>query len=134
MNTGSDKTTNGIRVRVYPQFISDKKNEDKHNNYFAYTVVISNTGPQKVKLLSRRWLIINSEGITEEVIGEGVVGNFPELNPGESFKYTSFCPLNTDWGTMEGEYQFIDDEGKMFLAEIGRFYLISPQAEDKISI
>ncbi|MBX3042831.1 MAG: Co2+/Mg2+ efflux protein ApaG [Candidatus Kapabacteria bacterium] len=125
MNTSSDVTTNGIRVRVFPQYIPASQTPGDGRYYFAYTVIISNVGSDWAKLLSRHWIIINSEGDPEEVIGEGVVGYFPELNPGESFTYTSFCPLNTEWGTMEGEYQFVGKSGEMFVAKIGRFYLVN---------
>jgi len=127
VNSNSDTTTEGIRVRVIPQYIPESQTPGDGRNYFAYTVIISNHGSVWVKLLSRHWVIINSDGETEEVAGEGVVGYFPELNPGESFTYTSFCPIDTDWGTMEGEYQFIKEDGSMLLARIGRFYLVVPE-------
>jgi ApaG protein len=125
-NKSSDITTNGIRIRVFPQHIPDERTPRDGRKYFAYTVIISNIGSEWAKLLSRYWLIINSEGESEEVVGEGVVGYFPELNPGDSFTYTSYCPLNTEWGTMEGEYQFVNRTGEMFTAKIGRFYLVNP--------
>jgi ApaG protein len=127
MNTSSDTTTEGVRVRVIPQYIPESQTPGDGRNYFAYTVIISNVGEEWFKLLSRHWIIINSEGDTEEIVGEGVVGYFPELNPGESFTYTSFCPIDTDWGTMEGFYQFIKSDGTMFLAKIARFYLVTPE-------
>lgn len=125
MNTSSDTTTNGIRIRVYPQYIPPGQAPKDGRNYFAYTVIINNVGNDWAKLLSRSWLIINADGDSEEIAGEGVVGYFPELNPGESFTYTSYCPLDTDWGTMEGEYQFVRGDGSIFISDIGRFYLIS---------
>jgi ApaG protein len=127
MNTSSDFTTEGIRIVVIPQYIPEHQTPRDGKNYFAYTVVISNVGSEWVKLLSRHWMIINSEGETEEITGEGVVGYFPELYPGESFTYTSFCPIDTEWGTMEGEYQFIHNDGEILIAKIGRFYLIAPE-------
>ncbi len=132
MNISSDITTEGVRIRVYPQFIPEKQSPKDGKNYFAYTVIISNNGNEWVKLLSRHWIIINSEGDTEEISGEGVVGYFPELNPGESFTYTSFCPIDTEWGTMEGEYLFIREDGTMLAAIIGRFYLIAPARKEVI--
>lgn len=134
MNISSDIITEGIRVRVYPQFIPENQSPKDGKNYFAYTVIISNLGKEWVKLLSRRWLIINSEGESEEIVGEGVVGYFPELNPGESFTYTSYCPIDTQWGTMEGEYQFVRENGSMLLVEIGRFYLITPEPKKEVII
>ena len=73
------------------------------------------------------WVIINADGDREEVDGPGVVGYLPELNAGESFEYSSSCPLDTNWGTMEGHYSFMGDDGVKFDALIGRFYLISDQ-------
>jgi len=134
MNTSSDNITKGIRIRVFPQYIPDKKTPGDGRNYFAYTVIISNVGSDWVKLLSRHWVIINSDGETEEVTGEGVVGYFPELNPGESFTYTSYCPIDTDWGTMEGEYQFVTGDGTILIAQIGRFYLITPEKNEFVNV
>jgi ApaG protein len=134
MNTSSDNITKGIRIRVFPQYIPDEKTPGDGRNYFAYTVIISNVGNDWVKLLSRHWVIINSDGETEEVTGEGVVGYFPELNPGESFTYTSYCPIDTDWGTMEGEYQFVTGDGTILIAQIGRFYLITPEKNEFVNV
>lgn len=134
MNSGSDIVTNGIRIKVYPQYIPEKQTPGDGRNYFAYTVIITNTSNQWVKLLSRHWIIINSEGDKEEITGEGVVGYFPELNQGDSFTYTSYCPINTEWGTMEGEYQFITKDGTILIAEIGRFFLISPQKAEMVDL
>lgn len=133
MNTSSDITTNGIRIRVFPQPVPEEKTPMDGKSYFAYTVIISNVSNSWVKLLSRHWIIIDSEGGTEEVIGEGVVGYFPELNKGESFTYTSYCPIDTQWGTMEGEYQFINYTGEIVLAQIGRFYLINSSKVGELS-
>ena len=126
MNTSSDVVTNDIRVRVIPTYIPKRENEESNQYYFSYHVVISNEGNQWVKLLSRHWNIINSDGDKEEISGEGVVGYFPELEPNTSFSYTSYCPIDSDWGTMEGSFSFITKEGTIFQAEIGRFYLIVP--------
>ncbi|CAF3794250.1 unnamed protein product [Rotaria sp. Silwood1] len=78
-----------------------------------------------LQLLSRYWLIINADGDENEVKGEGVVGQFPYLKPGQNFEYSSFTPLDTEWGTMEGHYIFEKDNGEKVEAQIGRFYLTS---------
>ncbi len=127
MNTSSDIVTNNIRIRVFPTYIPKPQNEESDQNYFSYHVVISNEGVEWVKLLSRYWTIINSAGDKQEVTGEGVVGYFPELEPETSFSYTSYCPIDSDWGTMEGTFSFITKEGSVFQAEIGRFFLIVPE-------
>ena len=91
-------------------------------------ITIKNEGSEWAKLISRHWIIINSAGDKEEVVGPGVVGYTPELKPGDTFTYTSYCPLSTAWGTMEGSYSFIRRDGSEFKAEIDRFYLVSPFA------
>lgn len=126
-NTDSDTITEGIRVQVYPDYIPEQSNPDLNRFSFSYKVVITNEGETKVKLLSRHWLIINSDGDQEKAEGSGVVGYSPELEPGESFEYTSFCPINTAWGTMEGSYTMLKDDDSRFEAKIGRFYLLSDE-------
>ena len=122
----SETTTEGIRVEVYPEFIPEQSIPSESKYVFAYKVVITNEGDTRAKLLSRRWIIINSDGDREDVEGPGVVGYTPELEPGESFEYTSFCPLNTNWGTMEGAFRMVRDSGEQFDAAIARFYLFDP--------
>jgi len=126
-NTDSDTITDGIRVQVYPDYIPEQSNPDLNRFSFSYKVVITNEGTDRVKLLSRHWIIINSDGDQEKTEGPGVVGYTPELEPGESFEYTSFCPINTSWGTMEGSYTMQRDDGSSFEAEIARFYLVSDE-------
>jgi len=125
MNTSSDTTTNGIRVIVEPEFIPKDISRVPAGYVFSYRVTITNISDIRCKLNSRKWIIINAEGDSEVVEGPGVVGYFPELNPGQSFVYTSYCPLDTSWGTMEGFFYFQDDNKREFFAEIGRFYLVS---------
>ena len=126
-NQGNSETiTEGIRVEVYPEFIPEQSIPSESKYVFAYKVVITNEGDTRAKLLSRRWIIINADGDREDVDGPGVVGYTPELEPGESFEYTSFCPLNTNWGTMEGSFRMVRDSGEQFDAAIARFYLFDP--------
>lgn len=127
MKLGSETVTNGIRVQVFPEYISEQSDPETHTFSFSYRVVITNESTEWVKLLSRRWIIINSEGEEEIVEGSGVVGYTPELNPGESFEYRSFCQLNSNWGTMEGSYRFVLKNGILFDAQISRFYLVSDE-------
>lgn len=127
----SECITEGIRIRVFPEYIPPEFAPGRDKNYFSYIVVISNEGDKWAKLLSRHWIIINSEGEREEVIGEGVVGYFPELKPGDTFTYKSFCPIETDWATMEGSYQMIRDDNTIFEAKIERFFLLSPDILEK---
>lgn len=122
----SEAVTEGIRVEVSPEFIPEQSIPAEKKFVFAYKVVITNDSSSKVKLISRHWIIINADGDREDVEGSGVVGHTPELEPGESFEYTSFCPLNTSWGTMEGTYNMVKENGETFEAEIARFYLFDP--------
>ena len=87
-----------------------------------------------MRLLSRRWVIINGDGDREDVAGRGVVGKTPSLAPGDMFEYTSFCPLDTEWGTMEGTYQMQREDGTLFDIVIGRFYLAvnAPQSAEVV--
>jgi ApaG protein len=126
-NTGSDSVTEGIRVQVLPEYIPEQSNPELNRFVFSYRVVITNEGDRWAKLLSRHWIIINEEGDREEVEGPGVVGYTPELYPGESFEYSSSTPLDTKWGTMEGFYKMMREDGEKFDAKIERFYLVSSQ-------
>lgn len=123
---GSDTTTEMVRVQVFPEYIPEQSSPEVNRFSFTYRVIITNIGTQKVKLLSRHWLIINADGDQERVDGPGVVGYTPELEPGESFEYSSHCPINTNWGTMEGSYTMLRD-GEKFEALIERFYLVSDE-------
>jgi ApaG protein len=126
MKLSSECITDGIKVQVYPAY-SHENSEPENNKYlFSYTITIENLSNKPVRLISRHWHIIDSEGETEQVKGTGVVGYQPKLFPGESFTYTSYCPLRTPWGTMEGNYTMIDEDGNKFKVNINRFYLISP--------
>lgn len=124
---GSDTTTEMVRIQVFPEYIPEQSSPEINRFSFSYRVIISNLGESKVKLLSRHWLIINADGDQEKVDGPGVVGYTPELEPGESFEYSSHCPINTNWGTMEGSYTMMKTGGERFEAIIERFYLVSDE-------
>ena len=121
--------TRGVRVDVESEYVSERSEPEDNNYFFAYRVRISNEGEETVQLLSRHWIITNADGRMEEVEGPGVVGKQPTLAPGESFEYTSFCPINTPIGTMHGTYQMVTDDGENFDVEIPPFTL----AEEKIT-
>ena len=120
----SDTTTRGIRIQVESEYLADKGNHGTW--YFAYHVRISNGGPETAQLLSREWIITDGDGKVEQVQGPGVVGEFPILEPGESFEYTSFCPLPTSMGTMHGAYTMRTQSGERFDAQIEPFTLAVP--------
>lgn len=126
-NTTSDTVTRGIRIQVFPVYVAELSKPVENEFMFSYRVLITNESDRWVKLLGRHWTIINADGDKQEVDGPGVVGYIPEFNPGESFEYSSSCPIDTNWGTMEGYYTFMYDNGEKFNAEIGRFYLVSAE-------
>jgi ApaG protein len=132
-NPHSDTTTAGIRVyaaaeympqEVLPQEFRDPGAEPQQSYVFRYKITMSNVGEERARLLSRHWIIVDGEGHREEVRGRGVVGEYPQLEVGESYSYVSYCPLQTSWGTMEGTYTFERDDGSRFEVAIGRFFLV----------
>jgi len=106
-----------IEVQVHPDYLEEQSLPDKQHYVFGYTVT--------VKLLSRHWIITNSDGHTEEVKGDGVVGEQPVLQPGESFRYSSGAVLETPLATMQGSYEFMDEKGVMFTTPIPLFRLLA---------
>jgi len=124
----SDATTDGIRVGATAYFLPEQSNPADRQYMFGYTIVIANVGDVAARLVSRRWTIIDGAGRQEVVEGPGVVGQTPRLAPGQAFKYQSFCPLKTPWGTMEGAYQMKRDDGSTFDAKVERFFLRVEQA------
>jgi ApaG protein len=124
----SDTTTDGIRVRVTAMFQADESSP-RHNRFvFSYRIRISNEGVETARLISRHWIITDANGTVEEVKGPGVVGNQPVLEPGQSFEYTSYCPLPTSVGTMHGTYTMVRPGGESFEARIAPFTLAAPHA------
>jgi len=124
----SDTTTRGVRVEVRTAYVPERSSPAESQYFFAYRIRISNVGEETVQLLSRHWVITDSGGQVEEVRGPGVVGEQPVLGPGEAFEYTSFCPLRTPIGSMEGTYQVVTAGGSAFEAEIAPFSLAVPTA------
>jgi ApaG protein len=123
----STAVTDGIRVEVQSDFRADRSEPQSHRWLFAYTVTIRNEGSAPAQLLARHWVITDGTGHREDVIGDGVVGQQPRLEPGESFQYTSYCVLRTTHGSMQGEYRMVRDDGGAFDADIAPFPLMIPQ-------
>lgn len=121
-----EAVTKGIRVHVEPEYLEDQSSPDEGYFFWAYTVTISNDSSEAVELRTRLWKITDADGHREEVRGPGVVGQTPRIEPGESFTYTSGCPLRTPSGIMFGSYQMVDSSGKLFDVEIPAFSLDSP--------
>jgi len=124
----SDTTTRGIRVQVESFYDEDRSSPQESYYFFAYRVRVSNVGKEKARLVSREWIITDSNGEVQRVQGPGVVGEEPTLAPGEAFEYTSFCPLSTAVGTMQGSYHMVRPDGSSFEAEIAPFSLAVPHA------
>ena len=124
--SSSEAVTNNIRVEVESRYAPERSQPFESEWLFTYTVRITNEGGDTVQLLSRHWIITDATGHTEEVKGPGVVGEQPVLSPGESFEYTSFCPLKTSTGTMRGTYQMVTEDGDHFDVEIAPFALHEP--------
>ena len=120
--------TRGVRVTVTPEYQSDKSDPGENRWFWAYTVEIANVGGETVQLRSRHWRIVDARGQTQVVDGPGVVGEQPKLSPGQSFEYTSGCPLATSSGFMVGHYRMETGAGEFFDAEIPAFSLDLPQA------
>jgi ApaG protein len=115
-------------VSVRPKYLEAHSNPDEQHFVFAYTVTIRNTGERTAQLVSRHWIITDGNNQVEEVRGDGVVGEQPVLKPGESFEYTSGCPLPTPVGSMRGSYHCIAEDGTKFDADIPEFVLSMPRA------
>jgi ApaG protein len=120
--------TRDIQVTVMPHFVADRSEPDEGRFFWAYTIEITNLGRDAVQLTARHWLITDGNGLLEEVHGPGVVGEQPVIQPGESFRYTSGCPLTTPSGIMVGTYRMVGADGVGFDAEIPAFSLDSPFA------
>jgi ApaG protein len=128
-----EAVTRDIRVRVEPQYVEDQSSPDENHFFWSYTVTISNEGDEPMQLRSRLWRITNAIGITQEVRGPGVVGLTPTIAPGESFSYTSGCPLETPSGIMVGSYQMANAKGQLFDVAIPAFSLDSPFAHRSLN-
>ncbi len=115
-----------IRVGVETNFISAQSDPARNRYVFAYTITIENIGRVAAQLLTRHWIITDASGQVQEVKGEGVVGEQPHLEPGDSFRYTSGAVLETPVGTMQGTYHMVTDEGARFEAPIAVFRLSVP--------
>jgi ApaG protein len=125
--SSSEATTHGIRIAVRAEYVPDRSDPGEGRWFFAYFVTIENVAAPVVQLVSRRWVITDAHGTQEVVEGPGVVGRQPILGPGESHRYTSFCPLGTPFGTMEGSFRMVPQDGRPpFDAEIAPFTLAEP--------
>ena len=125
-NLGSEAITRGIRIHVDVVYDPPRSSPEAGRWFFLYTVTIRNESNHTVQLISRHWIITDGHGEVEHVRGPGVVGEQPVLEPGQSFRYTSGCPLSTESGSMHGTYQMVTIDGDSFDAEIAPFTLSQP--------
>lgn len=126
--------TRAIRVRVTPSYLDDRSTPADGHYVWAYTIEISNEGREIVQLISRHWHITDANGHSENVRGPGVVGQTPTLQPGESFTYSSGCPLKTPSGIMSGTYQMMSHtKAETFNIMIPAFSLDSPYAKRSLN-
>ena len=121
--------TRNISITAEPRYMPEQSDPGSGRYFWAYKIEIVNEGPETVTLLSRHWIITDGDGKTQEVRGEGVVGEQPTLAPGMSFTYTSGCPLSTPQGIMKGSYIFKNEAGELFDVAIPAFSLDLPEAK-----
>lgn len=122
----SEAVTRQIRVSVLSEYAPARSAPADNQWFFLYTITITNQGTETVQLVTRHWLITDGAGKIEEVRGPGVVGETPTLAPGETFTYTSGCPLTTPFGMMQGTYQMVTKDGEEFDVTIAPFTLSEP--------
>jgi ApaG protein len=121
-----ERETAGIKISVSPEYLEDQSVPEENRFLWSYTINIKNTSNRIVRLLSRSWVITDSNGRTEHIQGEGVIGEQPMIDPGKSFRYTSAAPLRTSSGFMGGSYEMQTESGERFAAEVPNFSLDRP--------
>ena len=124
----SEATTGTVTVTVSAKYLEGRSDPLRRRFLFSYIVVITNRGDTPVQLLTRKWHIRNGYGRLQVVEGVGVIGETPVIEPGASHSYESYCPLDTEFGSMSGSYGMATTEGDQFDAEIGVFSLYVPTA------
>jgi ApaG protein len=115
-----------IRVEVDTSYLEEQSDPKERRYVFSYTITIRNEGSVPARLLTRHWIITDSNGKVQEVRGEGVVGEQPYLKPGQGFRYSSGAVLETPVGAMQGSYQMVGDDGAQFDAPVAAFRLAMP--------
>ena len=122
----SEKQKHNIRIQVETAYIQEQSIPEENRYVFAYTITIKNEGGISARLMNRHWIITDANNKVQEVRGEGVVGEQPNLTPGDIFQYTSAAMIETPVGCMQGSYQMITENGVEFDAEIPAFNLSTP--------
>ncbi len=127
-----ERVTRGIRISVRPNYLESQSDPDDDRYVWSYTVRIDNISDETVRLRTRYWRITDAFGLTEEVRGDGVVGEQPVIHPGEGFEYTSGAPLGTPSGMMVGRYGMESAAGETFEVDIPAFSLDSPHEQRRV--
>lgn len=125
--------TRNLVVEVEPSFLPDQSDAEDSHYVWAYRVTVANESEETVQLVSRYWRIVDATGHVEEVRGPGVVGEQPTLSPGDSFQYSSGCPLSTPSGFMEGRYSMVSETGEKFDIAIPAFSLDLPNIKRSVN-
>jgi ApaG protein len=128
-----ERVTRGIKIIVRPKYLDGQSKPEEGHFVWAYTITIENHGREAATLRTRYWKITDATGHVQEVRGAGVVGEQPRLTPGDSYTYTSGCPLKTSSGFMTGAYQMQQDNGELFNVDIPTFSLDSPHEKRAIN-
>lgn len=121
------ETTEDIQVEVFPTFVPERSSIAHKQYFYAYRVVVTNNSDCEIKIIHRHWKIKDGNGKAYDVQGSGVVGEQPSIAPGESFEYTSFCPLHSPYGNMRGKYQMINEFGDKFWVTVPLFFFRPPK-------
>jgi len=116
-----------IDIRIQSQYLVQQSQPEVNKYVFAYTIRIQNNGDTNCQLITRHWVITESDFSVQEVHGEGVVGKQPIIEPGKCFEYTSAAVLKTEVGTMKGFYDLVSESGRIFKAPIPQFTLSVPR-------
>lgn len=122
------EVTNDIAVKVVPTFVAEQAELGRKEFVWTYNVVIENNSPKRVKLMRRHWSMTDAEGRTEEVVGAGVVGQQPVLEPGQKYTYASHAVLRTSTGFMRGDYDMVDENGSHIKVNVPAFSLDEPHS------
>jgi len=117
-----------VSIEVKSQYQAEQSDPESNRFVFAYHITITNHNEQPVQLMSRRWLIVDGDQKTQEVEGEGVVGEQPVIAPDDSYSYTSGAVLATSVGSMQGHYNMRTDDGEEFITPISPFTLAQPNS------
>jgi ApaG protein len=127
-----EATTGKIVVKVEPVYARERSDPENGQHFWTYEITIENGGKTSIQLLRRHWIITDGIGRQNEVNGQGVVGEQPIIPPGQSYSYSSGCPLPTRHGFMQGSYAMVDEDGLPFDIAIPLFSLDIP--EDRKSL